>query len=320
MKQFTVKDNEAGQRFDKLLFKILNRAPKGFIYKMLRKKNIVLNGKKAKGSEILEINDEIKIFFSDETFNKFSETDDAMLVEWDLDIVYEDKHILIVNKPLGLLSQKAYKDDISVVEHIISYLIDTNQLNDRELQTFKPGICNRLDRNTSGIIIGGKTLFALQTISGLIKDRKLDKYYTTIVKGKVTSRQRIEGYLNKDASKNKVQVIDHDREGFDYICTEYKPLEYSRDYTLLEVKLITGRSHQIRAHLASIGHPIIGDYKYGDININNYFKNKYKLNHQLLHSNRIAFPIIEDDLSYLSGKEFQAKAPKIFTNIYKDLF
>ena len=320
MKQFTVKDNEAGQRFDKLLFKILNRAPKGFIYKMLRKKNIVLNGNKAKGSEILEINDEIKIFFSDETFNKFSETDDATLVEWDLDIVYEDKHILIVNKPLGLLSQKAYKDDISVVEHIISYLIDTNQLNDRELQTFKPGICNRLDRNTSGIIIGGKTLFALQTISGLIKDRKLDKYYTTIVKGKVTSRQRIEGYLNKDASKNKVQVIDHDREGFDYICTEYKPLEYSRDYTLLEVKLITGRSHQIRAHLASIGHPIIGDYKYGDININNYFKNKYKLNHQLLHSNRIAFPIIEDDLSYLSGKEFQAKAPKIFTNIYKDLF
>lgn len=319
MKQFIVKENEAGQRFDKLLFKILNKAPKNFIYKMLRKKNIVLNGKKAIGSEMLEVKDEIKIFFSDETFDKFSQWVDATDVEWDLDIIYEDKDILIINKPLGILSQKASKEDISVVEHITSYLIETNQLSNKQLQTFKPGICNRLDRNTSGILIGGKSLAALQKMSTIIRERTLDRYYLTIVKGNVQGCQRIEGYLNKDISKNKVQIIEYKKDDYEYICTEYEPLEHFKDYTLLKVRLITGRSHQIRAHLASIGHPIIGDFKYGDNNINSYFKNKYNLTHQLLHSYIIIFPIMEDDFSYLSKKEFKADPAKVFTTIYKEL-
>ncbi|MBH1941442.1 RluA family pseudouridine synthase [Mobilitalea sibirica] len=342
MKQFIVKENEAGQRLDKLLLKILNKAPKSFIYKMLRKKNIVLNGKKADGSELLMIEDEIKLFLADDTFFKFSETVATTDVEWDLSIVYEDKHILILNKPLGMLSQKAEREDISMVEHITAYLLKTGQLTKEDLQSFKPGVCNRLDRNTSGLLIAGKSLLGLQKMSDILKERTLDKYYLCIVCGKISSKKRIEGYLSKDEDKNVVKIHSQEREASEYICTEYEPLQYAYDitdykkeimeqqnrqnyqktktYTLLQVKLITGRSHQIRAHLASIGHPLIGDYKYGDRKVNDYFKKKYGLTHQLLHSHRILFPTIKGEMSYLSKKEFMADIPMLFCKIKNDLF
>jgi 23S rRNA pseudouridine955/2504/2580 synthase len=350
MKQFTVQQNEAGQRLDKLLAKILNKAPKSFIYKMLRKKNITLNGKKAEGSEMLGMNDEIKMFLSDDTIEIFSEPVETTFVEEQLVVIYEDPHILIVNKPLGVLSQKAEKDDVSMVEHIVSYMLTTNQITKEQLQSFKPGICNRLDRNTGGILIAGKSLLGLQEMARLLKEHTLNKYYLCIVKGKVEEKKRIEGYLSKDEDKNQVQIFMTKMDNTEYICTEYEPIAYSKNalkdievlreeayerrnkqentdtddtfgsYTLLQVKLITGRSHQIRAHLASIGHPIIGDYKYGSQKTNHYFKSKYALTHQLLHSNRLIFPEIEGELSYLSGKEFTAEVPELFEKIQKDLF
>lgn len=333
MKEFLVQENEAGQRLDKLLLKILNKAPKSFIYKMLRKKNIVLNGKKAIGSEKLEIYDEIKLFLSDETINKFMGHDDTTDVElhkdFDLDIIYEDSHILVINKPLGLLSQKADKDDISMVEHVISYMLSNKLITKEQMISFKPSICNRLDRNTSGILIAGKSLLGLQEMAKLLKDRSLGKYYLTIVKGRILDKRTIEGYLNKDDSKNLVSISNSETPNSAYICTEYEPIKHSvikndngikGDYTLLKVKLITGRSHQIRGHLASIGHPIIGDYKYGEQKTNHYFKSNYGLSHQLLHSYSMEFSEIGGDLSYLSGKEFVAKPPEIFEDIKKDLF
>lgn len=366
MKQFTVQQNEAGQRLDKLLAKILNKAPKSFIYKMLRKKNITLNGKKAEGSEKLSVSDEITLFLSDDTIKEFSEpmkeTEyNSTKVELSLDIVYEDKHILIVNKPLGVLSQKAEKDDVSMVEFVISYLLKSNQISKEQLVSFKPAICNRLDRNTGGILIAGKSLLGLQEIARLLKDRSLNKYYLCIVKEKVESKKRIEGYLSKDEEKNQVKIYRNQVENTEYICTEYEPIAYTHNalrdetevkeeaylrnlkkttrenmngsvtvksseeetegiYTLLQVKLITGKSHQIRAHLASIGHPIIGDFKYGEQKTNHYFKKKYNLTHQLLHSNRMVFPNIVGELSYLSGKEFVAEVPELFNKIKKDLF
>jgi len=321
VKQFNVQQNEAGQRLDKLLVKILNKAPKSFIYKMLRKKNITLNGNKADGSEKLALQDEIKLFLSDETISLFSEVIETTTVEHDLSIIYEDQHILILNKPLGILSQKAEKEDVSIVEHIISYLLSTNQITKEQLASFKPAVCNRLDRNTGGVLIAGKSLLGLQEMARLLKDRSLGKYYLCIVKGKIEKQERIEGYLYKDENKNQVKIYPTQMDNTEYICTEYEPIAYAEHkYTLLKVKLITGKSHQIRAHLASIGHPIIGDYKYGDQKTNHFFKTNYELSSQLLHSYQMIFPTIEGELSYLSGQSFTAELPEQFEKIKKDLF
>ncbi len=320
MQYFIVNDNQAGQRLDKLLLKYLNKAPKSFIYKMLRKKNITLNGKKAKGSEIITTGDEIKLFLSDETIAKFTEEVEALVVEHDFQIVYEDKNILVANKPVGLLSQKAKASDISLNEQIISYLLTSNEVDKQDLQTFKPAICNRLDRNTSGLIIAGKTLVGLQTISELFRSRDLGKYYLTIASGEIKEKNKATGYITKDESNNKVSVTTYKVDKSDEFSMEYEPLAQGEEFTLVKVKLITGRTHQIRAFLASIGSPVLGDYKYGNRKTNDSFKNKYKLSHQLLHSWQLILPKIEGELEYLSGKTFEAEPPSDFAKIQRDLF
>lgn len=319
MKNIIVSSNEAGQRLDKLLVKYLNKAPKSFIYKMLRKKNITLNGKKAEGSEILSIEDEIKMFLSDETIEKFSELV-VTKVKHDIDILYEDNHIIVVNKPAGLLSQKAVKEDVSLVEHVISYMLDEKKITMEELKSFKPSICNRLDRNTSGIVVVGKTLIGLQTMAKIFKDRSIHKYYQCIVKGVVKEKQLIEGYLLKDEKTNKVVIYDKEVEGSSLIQTEYEPITHNGEYTLLSIRLITGKSHQIRAHLQSIGHPIVGDFKYGNRSVNEEFRHKFSLSHQLLHSYLLEFPKMNDALSNLSNKKIIAPVPDYFDRIIKDLF
>ena len=334
MRQFTVQQNEAGQRLDKLLMKLLNKAPKSFIYKMLRKKNITLNGKKADGSERLVMQDEIKLFLAEDTIAQFREDTEITAVEGKLDCLYEDRHILIVNKPVGLLSQKAGKEDSSMVEYIIAYLLSSGQISQEQLLSFKPALCNRLDRNTGGILIAGKSLLGLQEMARLLKERTLEKYYLCIVKGKLEGNKKIEGFLSKDEAQNQVKIFQRQQENTEYICTEYKPLAHSCNaestgkkteellgsYTLLRVKLVTGKSHQIRAHLASIGYPILGDYKYGSQRTNHYFKTNYGITSQLLHSYEIIFPEIEGELSYLSGKQFRAELPEQFEAIKRSLF
>lgn len=320
VKEIYVNENQAGQRLDKLLLKILNKAPKSFIYKMLRKKIIVLNGKKAEGSEIVISDDEIRLYLSDETIDKFSAPTKAAVLNYDLDIIYEDNNILLINKPIGELSQRSSKSDNSMVEYVISYMLSTKQITIEQLLGFKPAICNRLDRNTSGILIAGKTLIGLQEMARILRERKLDKYYLSIVKGKLSDTKEIKGFLQKNNEYNKVTITANQIENSDYIETAYEPLEYNEEFTLLQVKLITGKSHQIRAHLSSIGHPIVGDPKYGDKRINSYFKGKYGLNSQLLHSYRCVFPQLLGSLSHLSGREYQAQEPEIFNIIKSDLF
>ncbi len=318
MQQINVSGNEAGQRLDKLLGKYLSEAPKSFVYKMLRKKNITLNGKKASGNEKLNVGDVIKLFLADDTIDKFSKKTTFSCTNVTLDIIYEDKDILLINKPVGMLSQKASNKDVSVVEHLISYLISSKQITEEEMATFKPSVCNRLDRNTSGLIAAGKTLVGLQELSRMFKDRSLSKYYLTIVCGKIDKPSRIKGYLQKNERTNKVVVSAISNEDASPIETEYRPLKIGTDCTLLEVHLITGKTHQIRAHLSSIGHPILGDFKYGNEKINSILKQKYGLKHQLLHAYKVVFPELTGELLALSKKEFEAPLPKYFRNIAKD--
>ena len=308
MKEIVINENEAGQRLDKFLGKLLKEAPASFYYKMLRKKNIVLNGNKATGNEKLTAGDSIKLFLSDETFEKFAgkrQTNDlaASVPNIALEIVYEDHDVLAINKPAGMLSQKAKKEDISANEYILQYLLESGTITRESLHTFKPSVCNRLDRNTSGILVAGKTLNGLQQMSKAFRERSMEKYYLAIVAGHISKPRRIEGFLKKDGVNNQVTILSEPSNDAKPIITEYRPLKLIGQVTLLEVHLITGRSHQIRAHLASIGHPVIGDTKYGNPRLNREFLKNAGVTHQLLHAYR---------LFLADGTKIQADAPKEF--------
>lgn len=331
MKQFTINKNEAGQRFDKYLFKLLKEAPSSFVYKMLRKKNIVLNGKKDDGRTSLKEGDVVKVFLADDTFDKFSGVKSNVAdvycnvndgIDFKSYIIYEDSDVMLINKPSGVLSQKAEDKDVSINEMAISYMLSGKMILSDELNTFKPSIVNRLDRNTSGMIVFGKSLKGIQILSEMFKERTVDKYYLTIVEGVIDKEQTITGKINKDEKNNKVVIVNEDEETdkkFDYIKTGIKPIAVSKDnkYSLLQIKLYTGKTHQIRAHLSSINHPIIGDGKYGNAKINEYFRNKYKLRNQLLHSYMLKF--YDCDL-LVKDKEYTAKIPDVFAEILKGEF
>lgn len=318
MQEIKVTKNEAGQRLDKLLAKYLNEAPKSFFYKMMRKKNIVLNGKKATGNEKLEEGDIVKLFLADETVQKFSSVK-IQRTKTNLSVIYEDQDVVLINKPVGMLSQKAKESDVSLVEHLISYLLDAGELSEETLKSFRPSICNRLDRNTSGIVVAGKSLPGLQKMGELFKERTLHKYYRCLVQGVIREDQYLKGWLKKDEKTNKVQILDRPSDPSDQpIETEYHPLWTKEGVTLLEVRLITGKTHQIRAHLASEGHPLIGDYKYGDRKLNDFYQKKYGLKSQLLHAYRLEFPVMEGVCSQLSEKVFIADVPPLFAKICKE--
>lgn len=326
MQEIIISDKEAGQRLDKYLAKYMSLATKSFFYKMLRKKNITLNGKKAEGSERLETGDSIKLFLSDETIEKFTGKTElakpkpALDEEVSLSILFENKHILVINKPAGMLSQKARPEDVSLIEYLTEYLLKSGGLTEEETRGFHPGICNRLDRNTSGIIVAGKTIEGLQIMGQAFKERDLDKYYFCIVKGVVTKKEEIEGYLYKNHNHNKVTIHKEKIEGADYIRTQYEPLLTNGEYTVLRVKLLTGKSHQIRAHLHSIGHPIIGDGKYGDVHANKFFRKQFHLKHHLLHAAELVLPEFTGEWSELSKKSFKAPLPDYFREIIEQCF
>lgn len=328
VKEITVSSNEAGQRFDKLLAKYLREAPKSFIYKMLRKKNITLNGKKAQGKELLREGDQIKLFLAEETIEKFQGQGVQLPPARDLktahgtafSVVYEDDHILLVNKPAGMLTQKAKAGDVSLNEYLLQYLLDEGSLTREELASFRPSICNRLDRNTSGLVVVGKSLMGLQTMSRLLRDRSIKKYYRCIVKGSMTGSAHLRGYLAKNERMNTVSVSKYPGASREKpIETEYTALASRDGLTMLEVHLITGRSHQIRAHLASIGHPILGDGKYGDADLNRRYRDSHGVKAQLLHAYRLEFPADMESLPYLSGQSFCAELPPVYGKIFPAL-
>lgn len=325
MKEIIVANNEAGQRLDKLLKKIFKEANDSFLYKMLRKKNIVLNKKKAQGKEILKSGDVISVFFSDKTYqlmtgntgiNDGNTTYDKQLSQYEsayqtlkgIRVVFEDENVLIAYKPQGILSQKSNPKDLSLNEWLVGYCIQKDNEGKIHLNTFKPSVCNRLDRNTCGLVLCSKSLLGSQVLSSLIKERQIKKFYRCVVKGNCTLDGIYTSYLYKNQKTNKVSIYQYIedipekyRNHAVLIKTGFRPVLYKDGYTELEIELFTGKTHQIRAQLSFLGYPIVGDVKYGT--------QSGHTNGQHLCAYRLTFPDWVEKIPELSGKEFYSPKP-----------
>lgn len=308
MIEININENNENQRLDKYLLKYLNLATKSFIYKMIRKKNIKLNNKKATGNEILKKNDIISLYMSNDTINSLKKEKDFKKTKKDFKIIFEDENIIICYKPVNLVSQPDKSNpENSLNDQLLYYLYEKEEYD--KSSDFTPSICNRLDRNTSGIVVFGKNFKSIQSLNEALKKNTIDKYYLTAVNGIINKKGIIKLFhkkvdnkaiISKDFLKDSKQVI-----------TEYEPICSKNNKTLLKIKLITGKSHQIRASFEYIGHPIIGDKKYNS-QIDNYFN----LKNQFLHCYKITFNEKNNSIKYLFNKSFICKyISKDFKNV-----
>lgn len=315
MREIIVNKNDEGRRLDRFLKIYFEKAPLSFIYKNLRKKNIVLNGKKAKPEDIINEGDIIKLFLSEDTINKFKKKIKKSKHSKFPDILYEDEDIILVKKPVNMLTHNdsdIYKDN--ALDRMVDYLIYKKEYSPRLEKSFRPAFVNRLDRNTSGILIGAKNLKTLQNLNEAIKNREIKKYYLTIVSGNVKDDFSVDINLKKD--KNNVVKKTTKNEGKKSL-TEFHLLKNIKGYSLLSVNLITGRTHQIRASLKEKNLFIIGDRKYGDERINKKFR-KLGLDSQYLHNYKIVFET--EKFPNLKGREFIYLPNKKMMDIAENIF
>ncbi len=303
MQILIVKKNDAGQRLDKFLTKAVHGLPASLMYKYIRTKKIKVNRTRCEQKYILQEGDEIQLFIRDEFFDSPEKDDGALSrITPKLDIVYEDDNIILCNKRPGVLVHEddSAKDN-TLIMHIKAYLYQKGEYDPEDEQSFAPALCNRIDRNTGGIVISAKTAEALRVMNEKIKNDEIRKFYLCAVHGKMPRRaDTLTGYLKKNSATNLVTISDREKDGYKNIITKYRVVAENRDSSLLEVELVTGRTHQIRAHMAHIGHSLLGDGKYGvnrDDRADGY---KY----QALYSYRLIFDFKEDGaLSYLKGKQ-----------------
>ncbi len=309
MRELIIGKNDAGQRLDKFITKTLD-LPMSLLYKSIRMKKIKVNRKRAENSQILSVGDTVQCFLSEEFFEKKVTKHSFESITPHLDIVYEDENIMLLNKRPGIsVHEDENGSTNTLITHIQAYLYAKGEYNPDDEQSFAPALCNRIDRNTGGIVIAAKNAEALRVMNEKIKYREIDKFYLAAVHGVPKPESAtIKGYLLKDEKNNQVRVFDKNPpRGAKEIITKYKVIAKNKDTSLIEVELLTGRTHQIRAHMAHIGHPLVGDGKYG---VNRSDKQKgYK--YQALYSYRLRFSFnkeTETALDYLDGKEF--KIPK----------
>ena len=300
MIELIVSKNQGNQRFDRFLRKYFENAPLSVISKNIRKKNFKINDKRAKNNDFIYEGDNIKMYISDENYNKWLTKIDFKPSDFDLNIIYEDENIIIMDKDYGQLTHASSKVDYgkNLVDNMLSYLYKTDSF-DKSDKTFKPAVVNRLDRNTAGLVIGAKNSESLRILNKAMKDNSIDKYYLTLVSGKIDHDFKIDSTISKNENRNKVKKSDDGKR----ILTYFKVLESSNRFSFLECKLITGRTHQIRYSLKENNTPILGDRKYGNKVINDQVRKKFGIKNQILLSYKLIFPEIKG-LEYLKGKEF----------------
>ena len=307
--------NEAGQRIDKFARKWLKNVPLSAIYKTIRKGDIKVNGKKVKEQYFICEGDIVE---SREVNTAIKEKFERNYAE--LKITYEDENMVLVEKWPGVLVHSDDKDgEATLTDHVLTYLYDKGDYDPEKEITFKPAPCNRLDRNTSGIVIFGKKYEALKLINEMIRERDIQKYYVALIKGKIKDGI-YEAYISKSEDSNISKVYDSPREDTKRISMEVKTVESCGTFSFIEMDLLTGRSHQLRAHLSFLGNPIVGDYKYGDKQINSFFYNKYKLDYQFLYAYKVIFKNCPEKLEYMQNKTIGESLPPIFKKIKNDVF
>ncbi len=312
MRTLYIKENDAGQRLDKFLSKAVKALPKSLMYKSIRTKKIKVNRKRTEIGYILNEGDTVELFIAEEFFSDKASEEAFMKLTPKLDIIYEDNDILLLDKRPGLIVHSDDNEDVNtLISHVKAYLYRKGEYIPEDEQSFAPALCNRIDRNTGGIVIAAKNAEALRVMNEKIKNDELAKFYLAAVHGRLPKKSgTLTGYLKKDSSNNIVDIINTPRPGYKEIITKYRVLDEKNGLSLVEVELVTGRTHQIRAHFSSIGHPLLGDGKYG---INRDDK-KLGYKFQALYSYRLEFRFKKKgtSLDHLDGKVFFADKEKIW--------